>query len=89
MAGLRTYSLDDAFFFGKHKGSTVKEVIDSGPEGKGYIQWAVGKPILQLDDEAKEYLRTGKLPEVKRVDPAKLDFWQRLAITGPDKDIPF
>ena len=36
--GIKKHSLTDVMTFGKHKGKTVKEVINSNPE---YIVWVV------------------------------------------------
>lgn len=33
---------DSVFAFGKHKGSTVSDVLDDDP---GYIEWAIDKGI--------------------------------------------
>jgi len=49
-------SLDTAFTFGKHKGSELQEVIENH---KSYIDWAVDKEVIELDEEAFEYYSTG------------------------------
>lgn len=85
---MKVYGLDDKFFFGKFKGKTMKEVLDS-PDGRGYVKWAIAKPILSLDDEAKAYARTGKIPEKQVIKMNELDFWQRVIIQGKLIDIPF
>jgi hypothetical protein len=85
---MKIYSLDDVFFFGKFKGKTMKEVLDSS-DGKNYVKWAIGKSMLALDEEAKTFARTGKIVEKPKVDITTLDFWQRLVIQGPRDDCPF
>ena len=49
-------SLDSTFTFGKHKGSELQEVIENH---KSYIDWAVDKEVIELDEEAFEYYSTG------------------------------
>ena len=44
------------FSFGKHKGETLLDVIDDDVD---YINWAIGKEIITLDNDASEYLRNG------------------------------
>ena len=85
---MKVYGLEDEFYFGKFKGKTVKEVLDS-PDGRNYIKWAIAKPILSLDSEAQAYARTGKMVVKPKVDITTLDFWQRVIIQGPYTDIPF
>ena len=85
---MKRYTLDDQFYFGKFKGKTMKEVLDS-PDGKGYVQWAVKKPILEIDEDVQHYMKTGKIKEKPKVDITTLDFWQRIAIQGPLTDCPF
>lgn len=41
--------------FGRCEGSTVREVIDDGQ--CSYVQWMVNEQLIELDNEAYEYLR--------------------------------
>jgi len=47
-------SLDKVLWFGKHKGKTIRQVIESG-EGK-YIQWAIEKELFELDCNGEDFL---------------------------------
>ena len=85
---MKIYTLDDTFYFGKFKGKTMKEVLDS-PDGQSYTKWAISKQMLALADDAKQYARTGKIKEKPKVDLSTMDFWQRIAIEGPRNDCPF
>lgn len=49
-------SLDSTFNFGKHIGLTVQEVIENH---KSYIDWAVDKEVIELNEEAFEYYSSG------------------------------
>jgi hypothetical protein len=50
--------LDDVLKFGKHKGATMRDVIEKHPE---YIQWALDEQIIQLADDA--YTHYAKIME--------------------------
>lgn len=41
--------LEDEFRFGKHKGNTLEEVINSSPT---YIRWAMTEGVIELDNDA-------------------------------------
>lgn len=88
------YNLSSSFFFGKYKGKTVKEVIDTGPTGREYLRWASSKPdFVTLDDDVKFYLKTGKVPEKKDENAMynANEFWGNIVINGPRKEseVPF
>jgi hypothetical protein len=83
------YTLNSEVRFGKFKGQTVKEIIDLGPTGKQYIQWASEK-FMELGDDIKEYMKTGKIIVVKNEPEYDAnDFWGLLALNGPTNNVPF
>ena len=49
------YSLSDILKFGKHKGKTLKNVIDIEPK---YVEWLKNnaKDNFKMDNESKNYL---------------------------------
>ena len=49
-------SLDTDFKFGKPRGKRLQEVIE---DHLSYIDWAVDKGVIELDEEAFEYYSTG------------------------------
>ena len=47
-------NLDKILWFGKHKGKTIRAVIE---EGNGhYIQWCVQQEMFELDCDGEEFL---------------------------------
>lgn len=52
----KTMSLDTEFAFGKHRGKSLQEVIE---DHLSYIDWAVDKEVIELDEEAFEYYSSG------------------------------
>ena len=52
--GKKAMGLDDEFTFGKHKGETLEEVIDSAPS---YVFWCLENiDTFRITEEAREYL---------------------------------
>lgn len=89
---MSSYRLDSVIYFGKFKGKTMKEIIDTGQGGKGYLLWAASKiPNFKLEKDVEVYLKTGKVIEVKE-DLSMYDrkiFWDRIVIDGPLDNVPF
>ena len=50
--------LDDVVKFGKHKGSTMRDIIEHHPD---YIQYMLDEQAIQLGDDA--YLHFAKIME--------------------------
>lgn len=89
---MSSYKLDSIIYFGKYKGKTMKEIVDLGSDGKGYLLWAAGKiPNFSLEKDVEVYIKTGKIVEVKEDLSmySKNDFWDRIVLEGPADDIPF
>lgn len=46
--------LDKILWFGKHKGKTIRQVINDG--NGSYIQWAINQEMFELDCNGEEFL---------------------------------
>ena len=46
--------ITDTFRFGKHKGVSVENVVETNPE---YITWAIGEQIIRLSNDAYNLYR--------------------------------
>lgn len=46
--------INKVIWFGKHKGKTIKQIIESG-EGH-YIQWCIQQEIFELDCVGEDFL---------------------------------
>ena len=85
---MSSFSLDSVIYFGKFKGKTVKQIADTGPDGRGYLQWMRGK--FEFTNEVGVYMKTGKVVAVKTgLEPDPEDYWGKLIINGIESDIPF
>lgn len=47
-------TLDDTLSFGKHRGHTIREIINSDPY---YLEWAIENKVIKLDKEAMRTLQ--------------------------------
>ena len=45
-------NMDDVFAFGKHKGKTLREVIE---KHAGYVHWCLREGIFELNEDECEY----------------------------------
>jgi len=53
----KIYSLDTVMTFSKHRGKTIKELIDTA--GPNSMSWYVDNAGVKLDAEAYDYLLEG------------------------------
>lgn len=83
-------NIDSVLYFGKYKGQTVKEAIDSGPRGKGWLQWASQNiPNFKLEEDVVHYMKTGKvITKAEMFGYDKNDFWDNIIINGIIDEIP-
>jgi hypothetical protein len=44
----------DRFTFGKHKGETLLDVLESDPQ---YIMWAISEMMFTIDDDLQQHLK--------------------------------
>ena len=89
---MSSYRLESIIYFGKYKGKSMKEIVDLGPDGKGYLLWAAGKiPNFTLEKDVETYIKTGKIVEVKPDLSMynRNDFWDRIVLDGPADIVPF
>jgi hypothetical protein len=50
----RVYSLNDVILFGKHKGETLKNIIDTDIE---YINYLIEDQDIELDNKCFQYFQ--------------------------------
>jgi len=49
-------TIDEVLWLGKHKGKTIRDIIDNEQGGPNYIRWLINQDIIELDTVGEDYL---------------------------------